>query len=357
MIKQIQIPQQLKELSGDFYLIKDSKGKVRTKRQEKLYRFYSVILYHNKDELKKNKKRNKPVPDHQIYTYISRSYWRMIDNRYKPYIEFLKNNGFIQAKGRTIDDYKAGIGLYDDSSYIESYTVGSRSKGYRIVGFPDKSDPFVEVNIDYKLDIPSRKNIAFLKSIGVADSSIKRDQYAYRYYHNMSNSYKKNLKGREDLLYYDIKCSVPQQIRLMVQKRLETIGETTDPYIDLFNGDFYENWNRELGLGIIERKKIKEHFSSIVYGGKTEYIIMLRKSIRSKFYVLYTLIKNNIQEKITQNETKFVMDFISELDVDEVLTIHDGFIIFKKHRKVVEQKIEELRLKSGIEFIEKKIGD
>lgn len=336
-------------------LIKISKSFSKRKgEQEKLFRLYAIILNKNKDELKKNKRRNNPKPDHQIYVHLSAEYFKkVLCRRYYKYINFLKENSFVFVKGYVLDDFISGVGIFESSKRVESYCVGECGKGYRILEFPEKDDPKIEIEFEYKLSIPAIKNINFLKSIGVEKPIVKSDNYGFRLYHNLSSNYRKILND-DEFIYYDIKSSIPHQVRLLVEKRTKSIGQKSDPFLDLFNGgDFYMNYNEVNKLGLSDRNEVKKHFSSIIYGGEHQYIINQRKSIRSKFPLFYSILKNDITKKITRSETKLIMDLISRINVDEILTLHDGFIIRKKYKHFVETELN--KLKDGIEFRPKKI--
>lgn len=344
------VPESLIELSKDFSSRKDSR--------EKLLKLYSVILYKQEVEQRRNKHREHPKDEKLLFIHLASSYfYKVIGRRYYKYLNFLKSHGYVSVKGRILDDFESKNGLFDDPRFIESYKVGSYSKGYRVNVLPNNNDPKISIRLIFDLSEAAKKNICFMKSIGIEKPTVSRDNYGFRLYHSLSTSYKDYLKNKGQFIYYDCKSSIPHHFRLLVNRRMKNSGLDHDPFLDLFNGDFYRNWDQALGLKLSNRDHMKEHFASIVYGKQNE-LVPIRRRIKEVFPVFYKTLAQDIGRYVTRLETKFVIDqCVSNISVEEVLTIHDGFIVHLSEEELVDVELESILPKDlGLKFEKDHLG-
>lgn len=326
------VPKRLIELSNDFSKRKDGR--------KSLILLYSVILHQFGVQKKRDKKRKS---NKRTFVPIGVNYFKkVVCHEYKKKLNFLIDNKFVRRKKKMVDDHKSGIGLFDDSIWIDDYIIGYKPCSYTILELPKNDDPEVNFEFDFKRNIYTQKVINFLKFIGEDEIRISRDHYGYRLYHNLSNNYKKQLKGKGEFIYYDIKTSIPHQVKLKVQEI-----DLNDPFIELFNGDFYDNWNTTLNLEFSDRKKIKEHFSKVLYGNKNHYSTEVKNQLNKDFPLFNSLLKKDLGRRMVMNETDLVLNkIVGQCPVDKILTIHDGFIVFKGDQDSIdvflnEQKISE----------------
>jgi len=334
------IPQRLVDLSFKISKRKDFRNN--------LLKTYSIILFKQKKEVERNKKRNRPQPEEQLFVSISSSYFtKVISKRYYSYLKILKENHFVRVKGRELDNFESKTGLFNETQYVESYKVGEYSKSYKITEKPIKSDPIFKFELDFELNPIYLKNLNFLLSVEVEEPKITTDNYGFRIYHNLSTNYKEYFPTKGKFLYYDFKSSIPFHLRRYMEVSMNSEGISQDPFLELFKGDFYENWNVELNLNLSDRKKIKKNFSSLIYGNKVNFSPVTLKLIKYKFPFFFNLLNKNLGKKITRMETEFVLnDVVSKLDLERVLTIHDGFIIHFEDQTLIEKQISKMDFQS-----------
>lgn len=334
------IPSRLVDLSMELFKNKSSRNT--------LLKMYSLIL--NKVETETRRRENRGWNKKRYYVTLSSTYFRKsIVDKYKPYINILVENGFVVIQNRELDFYELrdngiSLNLFDESIYIETYKVGSRSKGYSIVDYPTTSDKEYSFKLRMKENPFRTKNIKFLKSFGVKDIKITTDQYGYRLYHNLSNNYKKILPYDGSLIYYDLKSSIPFHVKY----HLINEGYINDPFLELFVGDFYENWGKEIEVDITDRKKLKIKFNSYLNGKKGDFSPEINKRVKSKYPLFFSLKNKGLGRLMVKQETYLMLNkVVGTLPIDEVLCIHDGFIINKEYKDVVDTHVNSLECLKG----------
>lgn len=346
------IPKRLIDLSFTFSKRKDTR--------EKLLKTYSIIYFKTEQERKRNKKRNNPKKNHQLYVSIATAYFKTtISNRYYNYIKFLKDNEFIIIKGRALDNYESGTDLFGDTRKVESYKVGEYSKSYRILEYPVKEDLEYSFKLNFKPSIISQKNEYFLLSIGIKNPKITRDAYGFRLYHNLSTTYKEVLPTKGHFIYYDFKTSIPHHIKRMIIDVLKSQDISDgDPFLELFHGDFYQNWNESLNLQFEDRDKIKKQFSSVIFGEKTDYSPKTKRLIKTNFPLFNNLLNKDLGKKVIRQETKLVLDeVVGSLKTKRILTIHDGFIVHKEDEVSTDKQLSLMNFhEQGFTLVKSEIG-
>lgn len=344
------VPIRLINLAAEYSKRKDFKNN--------LIKTYAVILFKYDKELKRNKKRTNQQPDHKVYVHLASSYFeKAICKRYHRYLKILKENEFIAVCGKSLDNYESQTGLFDDSRQIESYKVGEFSKRYRLIEFPTKTDPHIEIKTIIKENVIYKKNKEFLESVGVIEPKLTTDNYGFRVYHDLSTKYKEYLPDKGTFVYYDIKCSIPNHIKKYLEKFMQENGIEKDPFIKLFVGDFYTNWGNASGLNTKSRSCIKKSFSALIYGRTNGLCPKYLSSVRKNFPLLLNLIDRNLGKKITRLETKFMFkNIISKLSVSRVMSIHDGFIIHLEDEQIVDQILSNLNIEGqGFELVKSRL--
>ncbi len=101
-------------------------------------------------------------------------------------------------------------------------------------------------------------------------------------------------------MYYDFKTSIPCHTRKVIIDFLEKQGlSNEDPFLELFEGDFYLNWNIVLDLKFegIDRDKVKKQFSSVIFGESTDYSPKTKRLIKEKFPLFNNLLKRGFGSK------------------------------------------------------------
>lgn len=346
------IPKRLIDLSYTFSNRKDTR--------EALFKTYSIIYFKTEQERKRNSKRNNPKKEHQLFVSIATNYFKTsISKRYYNYIKFLKKHRFISIKGRELDNYESGTGLLDDTRKVESYKVGEYSKSYRILEYPIKDDKEYSFKLTFKTSIIYNKNHNFLISIGIKDPKITRDNFGFRVYHDLSTTFKEVLPEKGTYIYYDFKTSIPNHIRSLVIDILEAQGiSDEDPFLDLFDGDFYHNWNTSIDIHSDSRDKVKKQFSAIIFGNEKDYSPKTKRLIRNKFPLFSGLLNKDFGKKIIRKETKLVLDeVVSKLSTHRVLTIHDGFIIHKTDEVNTDENLAQMDFQDkGFSLVKTQIG-
>ena len=349
------IPKRLIDLSFTFSKRKDTR--------EKLLKTYLYIYFKTEQERKRNSKRKKTKPLHQLYNTIgSANFKKVISMRYYKHIKFLKENEFITVKGRELDNYESGTDLLGDTRKVESYKVGEYSKSFRLLEYPIKQDIDYSFKLTFKTSIVSQKNENFLLSIDITNPKITRDNYGFRLYHTLSTTYKEVLPTKGEFVYYDFKTSIPCHTRKVIIDFLEKQGLCNeDPFLELFEkGDFYLNWNKALDLKFEDtnRDKVKKQFSSVIFGEATDYSPMTKRLIKEKYPLFNNLLKKDFGRKIVKQETKLVLDeVVSKLNLDRILTIHDGFIIHKVDEFSMDQELASMNFQEqGFELVKSEIG-
>lgn len=338
------IPKRLIQLSIDYSKRKDCR--------EKLIKCYTIIYSQYIKEKKRNNRRKNPTPITKLFVPISSIYFtKTISKRYYKHLQFLKSNNFIEPKyGRFLDQFESGGDLFDEGRNTETYRVGDYSKSYRIKEFPIKEDEEFSFEMNPQFDPSTQKNINFLKSIGIDNPKTSKDKYGYRLYHNLFTTYKEVLPKKGEFIYYDIKTSVPS----FIKEEMISSGIEDDPFFELFNGDFYSNWKNIMDLKG-HRKKIKEQFSTILFGNKKDCSPTLMKQIKKLFPTLYfRLNSNDYGKKIMRMETYYMMNLIvPQIPLNEVLTIFDGFIVDRKKEEIVDEFLNNCSLINSNILIEK----
>lgn len=312
-----------------------------------LRKLYSIIKNkcHNEHQVRKRKNNNINIQD--VYVHLSKNYFvDCIGGRYNEYLNILKFHDLIRPKKREVIIDDIGIEINPFYQLTESYKVGYYSKAYCIV---ETEGELIDFTDDYKIkhSIVSQKNIEFLKSIGIENFKIKTDNYGFRLYHNLSTTYKEILPKYGDFIYYDFDCSIPHHFKNFISELLTEEQLSNNSFIELFKGDFYINFGVSLGLTFIEkeafRKKMKKLFSSIVYGENPKSYFNYKIIIKNKFPVFYSLLGKNTGRNITRSETKFVLKtIIEQLTPKNILTIHDGFIVYPEDKKIIDEALEQL---------------
>lgn len=326
------IPKKLIEIADDMF--------TRSEPKNNLIKMYAVIKYHYEKELKRNKRRSNPKFESLIFAPLSSSYFeKVICDRYIRYKKILINEGYISSKMK----FKVDVGgdLFEDHS-CETYTVDVVSKSFRTN--VDSSDSLVEMEIKLMAtqSIAAEKNANFLMTIGIVVPNITYDKYGYRLYHDIFTTYKEVLPTKGNFVYYDIIASVPH---FLLQKMKEK-NIMDDPFYALFNGDFYLNFANELNI-IGDKKTIRDKAKKIflyLSNGSKKMNPGIRKIIKNKFPRLnYWFNKRDIGKILIAAETEYMMKMVvPSLDVDEVLTIFDGFIVWKEDETVADKFIQKL---------------
>lgn len=347
------IPKRLIDLSITFSKRKDAR--------EKLLKTYLYIYFKAEQERKRNSKRKKPKPLHQLYNSIwSANFKTIISMRYYKHIKFLKENKFITIKGRALDNYESGTGLLGETRKVESYKVGEYPKSYRLLEYPTKQDIDYSFKLTFKTSLVSQKNENFLLSIGITNPKITRDNYGFRLYHAISTTYKEVLPTKGDFVYYDFKTSIPCHTRKVIIDFLEKQGlSNEDPFLELFDEDFYLNWNKALNLNFEDRDKVKKQFSSVIFGESTDYSPKTKRLIKEKFSLFNNLLNKDFGRKIVRQETKLVLnEVVAKLNLERILTIHDGFIVHKVDELRMDQELATMNFQEqGFSLVKSEIGN
>ncbi|MCW5520193.1 hypothetical protein J1N09_10115 [Aureitalea sp. L0-47] len=343
------IPKRLLELS-------EREFKNRSSRNT-LLKTYCLILSKVETEIKRG--RNRGDEKKKYYVSLSSKYFRKsILTGYKRYLDFLISHGFVEVRKRELDFHerrKRGIyiDIHDDPIFVESYQVGTRSKEYTIKEFPVLSDQELRFPLRIK-ESPCRiKNRRFLESVGIEDVKMSSDQYGYRLYHNLTNSYKKVLPQLDqDFIGYDIKTSIPYQIKEYIKKK----GYNDDPFLELFDGDFYENWGSVLGMDISDRKKVKRSFNTYLNGKSNDYPPDLDEIVKHKFPLFHSLKSKGLGKKMVRVETDLMLNkVIGNIPAEKVLTIHDGFIVFRNDIVIVDKYLNDLNELKEFTIVKKRM--
>ncbi|MEZ4721936.1 MAG: hypothetical protein R2813_08690, partial [Flavobacteriales bacterium] len=177
------------------------------------------------------------------------------------------------------------------------------------------------------------KNKLFIESLGLKNAYITRDNYGFRLYHNLSTTYKAILND-DDFVYYDAKASVPNIIReLFIQN-----GLSDDPFLELFNGDFYENWGVATGVEDRDKKGIKKNFNVVLNGKENEVDPIQLGLIKRQFPYFYTkVVQTGYAREVIKTETDIILeDIFRNLPIEKALSIHDGFIVEKETESLVD---------------------
>lgn len=337
-------------------LVELAKIKLKNKSsRNSLFKIYTIILRNFEKEVKRRKRKGKKMKI--VYVTLSSSYFRKsINTAYKRYLDLLVENGFVSKKKRELSFQERRnrgiyIGLFDDPIEIETYCVGSQAKGYTVVEYPKITDVEVCFELKMKENPCSLKNKNFLRAIGETTPKISTDQYGYRIYHNLSSIYKDVIpKLNNQFVYYDLKSSIPYQIKdYLISKNHED-----DQFLNLFNGDFYLNWGKELGITKFKRDRLKTNFNSFLYGDNSNYPPEITSKIKNKYPLLFQLRNKGIGRLMVKKESDLIQkQIVGKMKIDKVLTIHDAFIIYKKEQDYVDGFLSNLKAIDGF-TIEKK---
>ena len=341
------IPSELINLSEELFNNKSSR--------KTLLKTYCLIL--NKVETETRRRRNRGGKKERYFVYLSSSYFRKsILTGYKKYLDILVERRYVFVKRRELDFYERRerglyIDLFDPTLYVETYKVGSQSKGYTILKFPHSNSVEIKFKLIMKESSFRIKNRNFLKSIGIKDIKMSQDMYGHRLYTNISISYKEVLLNKgSSFVYYDIQSSIPNVIKHYFFNK----GYSKDPFLKLFNGDFYENWGKEIEPETTDRKKLKRNFNTYLNGKKNDYSPIIDKRVKSKYPLFYSLKNRGLGREMVKRETDLMLNkVVGNLPVDKVLTIHDGFIVYKDDEHIVDEYITNLEVLNGFNLIKK----
>ncbi|WP_417611466.1 hypothetical protein [Owenweeksia hongkongensis] len=313
----------------------------RADTRHNLLKCYYVFLDLFEKELASNKKRNNPKDERNLYTYIPSAYLeKKVCKRYNTYKKWLADNDYIKVKeGQYQEPHTLGLGLYDDGRFTEAYKPGVYCKSYQVLKFPKNEDPIVEFSFNPKLSPALSKTISFLAQIGIDNKKIKYDNFGFRFYHCLYNSYKLELPKFGSFTVYDIKSSIPTFCKLeMKESNIDTA-----PFYELFDGDFYANWARELDL-TLSRDEVKKQFSTFLYGKRNDVSPHVLDAIKSKFPAFYHRAKRNgYGQLITRLESRYMQkEIIENLPIDEALYMFDGFVIRSEFESIIDKYISNL---------------
>ena len=312
---------------------------------------FSIVKYKIEKETIRRKRNLSKYCFNKTYVHLASSYFESIfSSKYKKYIDFWKEHDVMIVKGRILDEYESRTSIFDDSVKVETYKVGEYSKAYRLNKFLGENYETKKFELKFKNNSIQNKNINFLLSIGIQDPKITRDNYGFRLYHNLFTTYKDELPRFGSFTYYDIESSIPSQLKSHMESILKNQGISSDPFIELYEGDFYENLRIGLNLEEISRSDLKKKFATLLYGTKKDISPNLLSLIKSKYPFFYNLLNKNIGKKLTRFETKLVFGIVKDVPVEEVLTIHDGFIVWSVYEKEIDYYIKSLNLPSTFRF-------
>ncbi len=327
---------------------------------KRVYKLYLVILHNWERETKRRVKKN--LYKNQLhYVPISKSYFRKIaTSKYYIDLAFLKSQGFIEVETHEVDPFvhfqkrlyyasneeeiakikiKNPNQLFDNTIKIETYKVGKSPKKYAVLELPTKRDITIEIGTNITHQEFRLKNERFLKSMGISNPKIFQDNFGYRLYHNYSRDYKLELPIRGEFIYYDVKSSIPHQIRKIFLEE----GLDHAPFLNLFDGDFYENFRIAMGFNDLTRSQVKKKFATILYAKPKRRSKREMNIIKTKFPCFYNKLSRNFGRDISIQETKFMLiNIVNHLPVMEALTIHDGFIIYPKDETAVDTYLIEI---------------
>ena len=309
------IPSSLIQLSKSFGTYKKS--------HIKLLKFYAVTLH--KYDIEKTRRLKRGYKK-RIYVPLASCYFeKVFGKEYNKPLRFLKEHGYISAKGYGT----TGNTIFEDR-IVESYQVGVTCKKYTVLIEPSENDLQMKFPLKFSPSTTVQKNENFLQSIN-QPTKITTDNYGGRLYHPLITTYKTALPKNGDMVYYDFKTSIPHHARYyMINK------EFTDPnFLELFDGDFYMNWGKSLGLST--RQAGKDCFVKILYGKGKKYSPQIVQSVKDQYPKFWALVKKDFGRKTVRIETQFVFDqVVSKLPVNEVLTIHDGFFVYRDKENEVD---------------------
>jgi len=323
-------------------LIKVGKNKLNRKdARRNLFKMYAIIKYHYNLELKRNEKRSNPKMRNLVHVPISSVYFeKVIAKRYYTYKRILMEEGFISVKSR--DELRPGIDLFEEHR-VETYTVGKVAKSYKILDSEETDLVEMEFNLEIKFSIAATKNINFLESVGITHPSITYDKYGYRLYHNLSTTYKCNL-NKKDFVYYDIKSSVPSFMKILMERE----GIESDPYFDLFDGDFYINLGVLMGFNGSDeeiRKQAKKLFMHVAYGNR-RIAPAIEGKLKDKLPLFELMTRRKgFGRDLIHMEASFINQVVlPSVDIDRVLTIFDALVIYKEDELVADEFIRHIEL-------------
>lgn len=319
-------------------------GNNKLKRKDtrrNLFKMYAIIKYHYQLELKRNDRRSNPKMRNLVHVPLSSIYFeKVIAKRYYKYKRILQDEGFIGVKSRM--ELRPGVDLFAEF-LVETYTVGKVAKGYKILELDNPDTVEMEFDLEIEYGVAATKNINFLESVGITHPSITYDKYGYRLYHNLTTIYKCFL-DRENFICYDIKSSVPSFMKILMER--EEIQ--SDPYFDLFDGDFYINLGVLMGFnGTREeiRKQAKKLFMHVAYGNRRIAPAIERK-LKDKL-PLFDLMtrRKGIGRDLIQMEASFINQVVlPSIDIDRVMTIFDALVIYKEDELVADEFIRQIEL-------------
>jgi hypothetical protein len=313
--------------------------------QETLLKMFSIVKYKIEKETIRRRRNLSKYCFNKTFVHLSSSYFDSIfSSKFKKYIDFWKEHDVIIVKGRILDEYESKTSIFDDSVKVESYKVGEYSKAYRLKKFIGENYETKKFELKFKNNSVQNKNINFLISIGIHEPKLTKDNFGFRLYHNLSTSYKDVLPKKGSFIYYDIESSIPSQLKSYIETLLKKQELSSDPFLELYEGDFYENLRIGLNLEGNIRSDLKKKFATLLYGTKKDISPNLLSLIRSKYPFFYNLLNKSIGKRLTRLETKFIFGIVKKLPVEEVLTIHDGFIVWSEYEKEIDYYIESLNL-------------
>lgn len=264
---------------------------------------------------------------------VPSNYLESINKRYHRTIKQLLKDGIIDYFKRDIIDPNDIFNTITKKYYNTTMKICMK---YRIL--VDLTNAYeIEVDMDtYKKTKWYDITYKSLEQLGHDNIKITRDEFGRRVHHNLTQTYKEELKNK-GYSVIDAKCSQPRLLYLLMKER----GVVDVAYNSIFeNGrDFYLYVVGKLGLdgslsGESDRKDAKDLF--MFWLNANGYVPNFNFTglfpVASKF--LSKLKSNNYKDSASffqREEAKIWIDgILSNVNVNFALTVHDSIIVKNK---------------------------
>ena len=97
-------------------------------------------------------------------------------------------------------------------------------------------------------------------------------------------------------------------------------------------------------------------FNTYLNGTSNDYPPEMDNIIKRKFPVFHSMKKNGLGKRMVRSETDLMLNkLINEIPIDEVLTIHDGFIVEDKNQFIVDAYLNNLNELKDFTIVKKRM--
>lgn len=276
------------------------------------------------------------------YFDVPSTYLKSINVRYFKVIDALIENNIIDFYKREFQDPKDLFNTIERKYYNKAF--GKCMKYKFLIDLTNAEEIEVELTNPRKYRWFQITKDS-LESLGFLDTKISRDDFGRRVHHNLTQTYKEELKDL-GLSVIDAKCSQPRLLYLLMKKK----GMIDVKFFSIFeNGiDFYSYLIENLDLN--DRRDAKDLFMCWLNanGYVQNYNIKDLFPIASTF--LKTLKSSNYKDSASffqRQEAKiWIDDLLENIPSEFALSIHDSLIIKNKEAnkilKYCKEKYPEL---------------